>query len=152
MFHVRFLPIYTPLGLWGSPSLFPGGVLRQNRNPPVLHGGGKDDLGLGVAVFLQLADKGVQLHRAAEGHLDQHGILPGDAVALQHVGAGLDKGVKAGLLGGVHLQIDKGGDMVPQLQRIHHRRVPLNDPLLFQPVDPGAHRRGRKKNLLGQML
>ncbi|MPM37156.1 hypothetical protein SDC9_83762 [bioreactor metagenome] len=100
----------------------------------MLHRGGKDDLRAGAAKVLELADEQVQLLGGAKHHLNKHGIVPGDAAAFHHVGAGGDVGIEFHLLAGLHLQIDEGFDKVPQGTGGQLCVVPQDKPCLFQAV------------------
>ena len=44
--------------------------------------GGKYDLSAGLAELLKLSEEGIELHRALERDLDDHGELPGHAAAF----------------------------------------------------------------------
>ena len=49
---------------------------------------GKNNLGLGVAILLQVTDEGIKFHGTWKRHLQHDGVEPGDAVAFQDIGAG----------------------------------------------------------------
>lgn len=78
--------------------------------------------------------------------------MAGNAVALDHVGMLLDKGIKYRLLRGVDLQIDKGGDREAELFMVDLRPVAGDDPVLFQLLNAGGRSRRGKEHPLGQML
>ena len=118
----------------------------------MLHTGGKDDLGAGAAKLLQPVDKVVQLLGGGKQHLDQHAVVAGDAVALHHVGAAFDIGVKLRLALGVQFQVDERLDAVAQRRRVHLRLVAPQQARLLQPGNARRHRRGGQKHLLGDLL
>ena len=79
-------------------------LLRQ-LNAAGRYSGGEDDLRLGVAVLLQVADEGVKLHGAWESNFQHDGVHSGDAVAFKDIWTVGDKRIEFILLFRVQCQI-----------------------------------------------
>ena len=118
----------------------------------MLHRGGKHDLRAGAAKLLQMVDKGIQLLRGAKQHFDQHTVIAGHAVALYHIAAALDVGVKLRLELGVHIQIDERLDQLPQFERGNLRLVAGQHAVFFQLGNAGRNRRGGQEHPVGNFF
>ena len=93
-----------------------------------------------------MPDKGIQLHRTRKCDFDQHGIISSDTAAFQYVGAFFYVGIKFLFLAGLHLQIDKGGNMVTKLQAVDTGMVSGNDPFPLQTFYTRAETAGEDRN------
>ena len=109
----------------------------------MFHRSGKDDLRFGLSEMLQLPDKVIELGRRPEQNFDEHGVIARNAIALHHIHAGADIGIKLLFLNGFHFQIDKGLDVKPERLRIDVGVVPLSLAVFFQLFNPGGNRRRR---------
>ena len=96
---------------------------------------GKNNLGLGVAVLLQVTDEGIKFHGTWKRHLQHDGIEPCDAVAFQDIGAGCNIRIEFVLLFRIQCQIDKCSDVITQGHRINRCMVAGDNAVLFQAFD-----------------
>ena len=118
----------------------------------MLHRRGKDDLRARSAEAMKLIDELIQLLRRMEADLDKHGIIARHAVALHHVRAALNIGIKLRLLARLNLQIDERLDLVTHRRAGKLRLITQNIARRFQPLDARADRGRREKHLLGNHL
>ena len=107
---------------------------------------------MGAAELLQMVDELVQFLGGAEQYLDQHAVIPGNAVALHHVGAALDVRVELRLALGVHIQIDEGFDRVAGLGGVDLGLIAGKHPFALQPGDAGGNGRAGKEHPVGDLL
>lgn len=114
---------------------------RVHLHTAGLHWGGKNNLGGGDAEVLQLPNESVQFGGAGVGHLNQHGVVASHAVTLQYVAALANERIKFGFLVRCHLQVNKGLDVIAQLDGVQLGTIAADDALPLQLFNTGRNGR-----------
>ena len=100
------------------------------------HRCGKNDLCAGSSELLKMPQEHIQIGGVLKCHLDQLGILTGNAVALQHIGARLNKRIEGAFLMGSHFQADESGDIISQFASVNGHMIALDQAFLRKAIDP----------------
>lgn len=118
----------------------------------MFHDGGEDDLRLGSAVALDLADEFIQSFGILEDGLDEKGILARDVTAFDNVGAAAEDRIKLILVFGGDLQIDKSAHGMTEHTIVDLGVIPEDDAGLFHRLDARGNGGRRDKDTAGNVF
>ena len=112
----------------------------------MFHRGREDDEGLGLSEVLEFIDEVIELFGGLESGLDEHGVIPGHAVALDDVVDGADVGIELLFLGRSDLEIDEGLDAIAELPVVDLGMIAADDAGALEFLNTIGHRRRREKD------
>ena len=117
----------------------------RHRHIPVFHRGGENDLRLCLSEVLQFIDKMVKLLCDLENDLDQHGVLPGDAVAFDDIRYRADEGIEFLFLIWLQFEVDKCLDVVSEENGVDRGVIAADEAGVFHFLNPVRNsRRGEE--------